>query len=80
MKDMGEASFVLVIEIHRHKFLGLLGLFQKAYVNRVLKRFNTDGCSPHEAPIVKGDKFSSSQVLKNALEARAMKQIPYALQ
>jgi hypothetical protein len=33
-KDLGEASFVLVIEIHRDRRKGVLGLSQKAYLEK----------------------------------------------
>ena len=36
MKDLGEASFVLGIEIHRNRSCRLLGLSQRAYVDRIL--------------------------------------------
>jgi hypothetical protein len=34
MKDLGKASFVLGIEIHRDKSKGVLGLLQKAYLEK----------------------------------------------
>ena len=37
MKDLGEASFVLGIEIHRDISKGVLGLSQKAYIEKNLK-------------------------------------------
>ena len=40
MKDHGEASFVLGIEIHRNRSCRLLGLSQRTYVDRILERFN----------------------------------------
>ena len=40
MKDLGEASYVLGIEIQRDRSQGLLGLSQKNYIQKVLKRFN----------------------------------------
>jgi len=40
MKDMGEASYVIGIEIHRDRSPRTLGLSQKAYIEKVLKRFN----------------------------------------
>ena len=46
------------IEIFRDRSQGLLGLSQKAYIDRVLKRFNMEMCSASVAPIQKGDKFS----------------------
>lgn len=39
-KDLGEASFVLGIEIYRDCCHRMLGLSQKAYVDRILERFN----------------------------------------
>ena len=57
MKDIGEASFVLGIEIHRDRSKGVLGLSQKAYIERILKKFSMHKCSPSPAPIVKGDKY-----------------------
>jgi hypothetical protein len=36
MKDMGKASYVLCVEIHRNHDKKVLGLSQKAYLNAVL--------------------------------------------
>ena len=36
---MGEASYVIGIQIHRDKFQGILGLSQETYMNKVLERF-----------------------------------------
>jgi hypothetical protein len=38
MKDLGDASYVLGIEIHRDRIKGVLGLSQKLYIDRVLRR------------------------------------------
>ena len=57
MKDLGEASFVLGIEIHRDRSKGVLGLSQKAYIEKILKKFSMHKCSPSPAPIVKGDRY-----------------------
>ena len=78
MKDLGEASFVLGIQIHRDRSRGLLGLSQRAYIDRVLERFNMHNCKFGDVPVVKGDKFSLSQCPKNDLEEESMKNIPYA--
>ena len=40
IKDLGEAFFVLGIEIHRDRCHHTLRLSQKAYIDRVLKRLN----------------------------------------
>ena len=44
-KDLGEASYVLGSEIHRDRSKGTLGLSQKAYFERVLKKYNMRKCS-----------------------------------
>jgi hypothetical protein len=38
MKDLGDASDVLDIEIHQDRTKGILGLSEKSYIDRVLKR------------------------------------------
>ena len=78
MKDMGEASFVLGVEIFRDRSRGLLGLSQKTYINRVLERFNMHNCSEGKAPISRGDQFSKDQCPKNDIERKQMQDIPYA--
>ena len=65
MKDLGEASYILGIQILRDRANGVLRLSQKMYIDHVLKRFNMQSCSPGKAPIVKGDKFSRSQCPQN---------------
>ncbi|KAK1630563.1 hypothetical protein QYE76_004878 [Lolium multiflorum] len=78
MKDLGEASYVLGIEIHRDRSKGVLGLSQKAYFERVLKKFNMHKCSGSPAPVVKGDKFGTFQCPRNQIETDQMKSVPYA--
>jgi hypothetical protein len=78
MKDLGEASYVIGIEIHRDRSNGTLGLSQKAYIDRVLTRFNMQHSSPSVAPVVKGDVFGSFQCPKTEDEKAQMRMIPYA--
>ncbi|RVW61091.1 Retrovirus-related Pol polyprotein from transposon TNT 1-94 [Vitis vinifera] len=78
MKDMGEASYVIGIKIHRDRFKGILGLSQETYINKVLERFRMKNCSPSVSPIVKGDRFNLNQCPKKDLEKEQMKNIPYA--
>ncbi|KAF5788317.1 putative RNA-directed DNA polymerase [Helianthus annuus] len=78
MKDLGEASYVIGIEIHRDRTNGILGLSQKAYIDRVLTRYNMQQCSPSVAPVVKGDVFGSFQCPKTEVEKEQMRLIPYA--
>ena len=39
MKDMGEATFVIGIEIYRDRSRGLLRLSHESYIKNILKRF-----------------------------------------
>jgi len=77
MKDMGEAYYVIGIEIFCDRSQGLVGLSQKAYINKVLERFRMNKCSTSPVPIQKGDKFSLMQCPKNELEQKQMENIPY---
>jgi len=67
-KDLGEVSFVLGIEIHKDRSCYTLELSQKAYINRVLERFNMKNCKPGDVPIVKGDRLSMDQCPKNDIQ------------
>ena len=78
MKDLGEASYVLGIEIHRDRDRGVLGLSQKAYIEKMLKRYNMHNCSTQSVPVQKGDKLDESQCPKNEFEKKRMENIPYA--
>ena len=78
MKDLGDASFALGIQIHRNRSRGILGLSQKSYVEKVLKRFGMQECKPGDTPVAKGDKFSLSQCPKNDHEVKEIQKIPYA--
>ena len=78
MKHMGEASYVIGLEIFRDRKQGLLGLSQKAYINKILERFRMENCSTGMVPIQKGDKFSEMHCPKNDLERKVMESIPYA--
>ena len=78
MKDLGDASFVLGIQIHRDRTQGILGLSQRNYIEKVLKRFGMQDCKPGNNPIARGDKFSLNQCPKTHLEITEMQKIPYA--
>jgi hypothetical protein len=59
MKDLGEASFIKGIEIHRDRRKGVLGLSQKAYLEKLLKKFNMHQCKPSLVLIIKGGRFGN---------------------
>ena len=55
MKDLIDAYFVLGIQIHRDRSRGTLGLLQKSYIEKILKRFGMHDCKPGDTPVAKGD-------------------------
>ena len=78
MKDLGEVSFILGIEIHRDRRNGVLALSQKAYLEKILKKYGMHMSKPTPAPIVKGDSFGKHQCPKNQYELEQMKTVSYA--
>ncbi|CAL8168840.1 unnamed protein product [Prunus armeniaca] len=58
MTDLGEASYVLGIEISKNREKWVLGLSQKNYIEKVLQRFNMQGCGGTDMPISKVDNLS----------------------
>nr|GEZ51305.1 putative zinc finger, CCHC-type [Tanacetum cinerariifolium]GEZ66745.1 putative zinc finger, CCHC-type [Tanacetum cinerariifolium] len=79
MKDLGEASYVIGIEIHQDQANEKLGLSPKEYIERILNRFNKQHCSLTVAPVIKGDVFGSHQYSKTEFEYEEIKRILYAL-
>lgn len=67
MKDLGDFSNILGIEIYRDKSKIILELSHNIYYEKLLKKFIINECTPNAAPILKGDKFSLSQCKKKML-------------
>jgi hypothetical protein len=59
MKELGDASYVFGIEIHLDRTRGVLGLSQKTYIEKVVKRYNMHKCFGTPVPFVKGDKLGT---------------------
>jgi len=51
IKDMGEVSYVIGIEISRERSQGVLGFSQKGYIKKMLERFRMESCSLGIVPI-----------------------------
>ena len=77
MKDLGEASYVLEIEIHRDRKKRVLGLSQKAYIENILRRYSMHQCGTSPTPIVNGDVFGNFQCPKTKCEIDRMKSVTY---
>ena len=77
MKDLGNASFVLDIQIYRDRSHGILSLSQKAYIDKVLRRFGMKDCAREDTLIVKGDNLVCFNAQGNEIEKKEMENIPY---
>lgn len=79
MKDLGDISFVLSIQIHHNCSQAILGLSQKSYIEMILNRYDMQDYKPSDTPITKRDKFSLNHCCKNDFKEKEMKKIMYAL-
>jgi hypothetical protein len=68
MKDLGDGTYVLGIEIHRDRTKGVSGLSQKAYIEKVLKKYTMHKYSTTSVPSTKCDKLGTFQSPRNQLE------------
>ena len=59
MKDMGEARYVLGVEIVWNRPKKLLGMCQEAYIKRVLERFRMHYSKCVDTPVEKGSNLDS---------------------
>ena len=76
MKDLGEAKFLLGIEIRRQSNGDVL-LVQERYARDVVKRFNMEGCKSVSTPLELGHQLDSSQQPTSDEEKGEMESIPY---
>jgi transposase InsO family protein len=77
MKDLGEAKFILGVEIERDRAARTLTISQRAYVKDVLARFNMSGCNGVSTPKVTGLKLTKADAPQTDAEKLEMKAVPY---
>ena len=78
MKDLGEASCILGIQIFRDRSKRMLGLSQSKYIETVLKRFNMLDSKKGQVPMVTGVTLSKKMSPQTDEEKVRMTNIPYA--
>ena len=76
MKDLGEAKFLLGIEIRRGEN-GNVFLGQERYAQDVIRRFSMEGCRAASTPLEPGSKLDASQQPTNAAGKFEMVDVPY---
>ncbi|KAL0449166.1 UNVERIFIED_CONTAM: Retrovirus-related Pol polyprotein from transposon TNT 1-94 [Sesamum latifolium] len=75
---MGEASYILGINIFRDRSRRMLGLTQSSYIEKVLKRFKMEHSKRGLLLMRHGIKLSKKQSPKTDEERKRMSNIPYA--
>lgn len=61
IKDFGEPSLFLGVEIQRNKHLKNLKLTQKKQINKMLNKFNMTDCKGANTPMVKGFEYNKDE-------------------
>nr|GFB64472.1 retrotransposon protein, putative, Ty1-copia subclass [Tanacetum cinerariifolium] len=79
MKDLGEAVYILRIKIYRDRSKRLIGLCQKAYIEKILKRFYKENSKRGTIPMQEKVKLCKSQGASTPAEIQRMQNISYAL-
>src|SRR3989337_3204503 len=78
MKDLGEATYILGINIYRDRSRHLIGLSQSTYLGKVMKKFKIDQSKKEFLPVLQGVKLSKTQSPTTVEDRERMKVIPYA--
>ncbi|KAK1554765.1 hypothetical protein Q3G72_016968 [Acer saccharum] len=78
MKDLGEASFILGIQVIRDRKNRTIALSQASYIDKILSRFSMQDSKKGMLPFKHGIQLSKEQVPKNEHEEQFMSRVPYA--
>ena len=77
MKDMGEAHFILGIQIERDRQRRTLTISQRQYIQSVLERFGMADSKAISTPMDVKVSLSKSQAPNNETDQQQMRNIPY---
>ena len=78
MKDLGEATYILGIRVYRDRSKRLIGLSQRLYIERMLKRFSMENSKRGLLPFTHGLHLSKDMGPKTDEERQRMRTVPYA--
>ena len=78
MKDLGNASYVLGIQIIRNRNNRRLALSQASYIDKVIARFSMQNSKKGLMPTRHGISLSKKQCPQTPQEEEDMRRIPYA--
>jgi hypothetical protein len=77
MKDLGEAKYVIGIQIERDHEKGTISICQSEYVANILARFGMSDCHPVSTPLSISSKLTKSDCPSTPKEKLEMQRIPY---
>ena len=77
MKNLGEASYIFKIKIYRDRSKRMLGLSQKLYVEKVLKRLSIKNSKRRLLPLKHGINLFKMMCPTTSEEVQCMSRIPY---
>nr|GEW39094.1 retrotransposon protein, putative, Ty1-copia subclass [Tanacetum cinerariifolium] len=78
MKDLREATFILVIKIYKDRSKRLIGLGQNAYMDKILKRYKMDNSKSGHIPMQEIIGLNKTQGSSTSKEVKRMQNVPYA--
>ncbi|TYK25815.1 gag/pol protein [Cucumis melo var. makuwa] len=78
MKDLGEAQFVLGVQIFRDRKNKMLALSQASYINKIVVKYSMQNSKRGLLPFRHGVTLSKKKCLKTPQEVEEMRHIPYA--
>nr|GEV82284.1 putative retrotransposon protein [Tanacetum cinerariifolium] len=79
MKDLGDAAYIFGIKIYRDTSKRLIGLCQRAYIEKILKRYYMENFKCGTIPMQEKLKLSKSQGASTPAKKLRMQNILYAL-
>ncbi|KAL4016333.1 hypothetical protein IC575_023981 [Cucumis melo] len=78
MKDLGEAQFVLGIQIFRDRKNKMLALSRASYIDKIVVKYSMQNSKRGLLPFRHGVTLSKEQCPKTPLDVEEMRHIPYA--
>ena len=78
MKNLKKISYILGIKVYRDRSKKMLGLSQKIYIEKVLKRFSMENSKRRLLPLRHGITLSKKMCPITSEEIECMNRIPYA--
>lgn len=77
LKDLGKAQYILGMKIDVDETTGSIRLSQRAYVERIIERFNMSDAKIRSTPLPAGIVLSIDDAPQSAEEILEMKKVPY---